>query len=104
MRRLASGLLGSFLALTACTGSSTPESAPSETLPTAPHTASHGPVTPRPASYGWPTYHGDNQRTGVSQSPALTSPLRRAWSRDLDGAVYAQPLLVDGALVVATEG
>jgi outer membrane protein assembly factor BamB len=51
----------------------------------------------------WPTYHGDNQRTGVSTSPPLRPPLRQAWSAELDGAVYAQPLVVDGGLLVATE-
>jgi outer membrane protein assembly factor BamB len=51
----------------------------------------------------WPTYHGDNQRTGVSTSGALEPPLREAWSTDLDGAVYAQPLVVGDALIVATE-
>jgi outer membrane protein assembly factor BamB len=51
----------------------------------------------------WPTYHGDNRRSGVAEARALRPPLRQDWSTDLDGAVYAQPLVVGGSLLVATE-
>lgn len=51
----------------------------------------------------WPTYHGDNQRSGFSDALALKPPLHLAWQTQLDGAVYAQPLVVGGLLVVATE-
>ena len=51
----------------------------------------------------WPTYHGNNQRTGVSSAAALKAPLHRAWSKTLDGAVYAQPIVVGQRLIVATE-
>src|SRR3954451_13783218 len=55
------------------------------------------------AAHGWPTYHGDNMRSGQSAAPALKPPLRVAWRKQLDGAVYAQPLVVKGKVVVATE-
>ncbi len=54
----------------------------------------------------WPTYHGGNTRSGYaitakhigSAAPSL------AWSLNLDGAVYAQPIIVDhGITIVATE-
>ena len=54
----------------------------------------------------WPTYHGGNTRSGYaitakhigSGTPSL------AWSLSLDGAVYAQPIIVDhGITIVATE-
>lgn len=51
----------------------------------------------------WPTYHGDNRRTGVAGADALRPPLRRAWATRLDGEVYAQPLVVHGRVVAATE-
>jgi outer membrane protein assembly factor BamB len=35
--------------------------------------------------------------------PALKPPLRRAWTKTLDGAVYAQPIAVGPLLIVATE-
>jgi outer membrane protein assembly factor BamB len=53
----------------------------------------------------WTTYHGDAARTGVdSSSPPMGSP-RVLWrSAALDGDVYAEPLVVDGHVIVATEG
>jgi outer membrane protein assembly factor BamB len=42
-------------------------------------------------------------RTGVSRADPLRPPLRRAWTRPLDGAVYAQPLVIGDRLVAATE-
>lgn len=49
----------------------------------------------------WPTYHGDNARTGVASSPPL-GQLGRAWSAKLDGQVYASPLIAGGRVIVAT--
>jgi outer membrane protein assembly factor BamB len=50
----------------------------------------------------WPTYHHSGSRAGfVDAGPRL--PLHRAWSRDLAGAVYGEPLVVRSTLVVATE-
>jgi hypothetical protein len=52
----------------------------------------------------WPTYHGNNQRTGVSGTLLpVNSALRRIWSLPLDGAVYASPVVVNGAKIVVTE-
>ncbi len=64
-------------------------------------------TTTRPSSsaVAWPTYYGDAARSGASaNAPRATSSLRRAWASPvLDGDVYAQPLVVPGAVVVATE-
>jgi outer membrane protein assembly factor BamB len=56
------------------------------------------------AAVDWPTYHHDNARTGYV--PDLPDPrkLNRVWAADLDGAVYAEPLVVDNRVLVATEG
>jgi outer membrane protein assembly factor BamB len=55
----------------------------------------------RPAN--WPTYHANNARTGVdSTSPPLGQP-RPAWGRQLDGLVYAEPLVLGDRVYVATE-
>ena len=52
----------------------------------------------------WPVYHRDAARTGLDPAfPALRGPLAVAWSRPLDGAVYAEPLVVSGAVIAATE-
>jgi len=69
------------------------------TLPTNTVTATPGHVT----SSDWPTYHQNNARTGfVPGVPAPTS-LTNLWQQPLDGAVYAEPLVVDGEVIVATE-
>ena len=62
----------------------------------------NGPATTSVAD--WPTYHGDNQRTGVAASltPVHTAA-RRIWSLRLDGAVYGSPVVVNGIKIVVTE-
>ena len=51
----------------------------------------------------WTTYHQNNNRTGdVANAPDPTR-LVQAWSKQLDGAVYAEPLVVGGRVIVATE-
>jgi outer membrane protein assembly factor BamB len=50
----------------------------------------------------WPTYHANPARTGVATSTPPLGRLRIAWRAAL-GPVYAQPLVVDGLLIVATE-
>jgi outer membrane protein assembly factor BamB len=64
---------------------------------------------PSPASAldpnDWPVYHLDAARTGNSATfPPVTAPLSLAWKANLDGAVYAEPIVVHSVLVVATEG
>jgi outer membrane protein assembly factor BamB len=49
----------------------------------------------------WPQYHHGAQRLGrLSSAPGTLTP---GWTRKLDGAVYGEPLVVGGLLVVATE-
>jgi outer membrane protein assembly factor BamB len=56
----------------------------------------------------WTTYHADDRRSGVDPSLSPPSPLgsvHRAWtSPQLDGAVYAEPLVFGANVYVATEG
>ncbi len=51
----------------------------------------------------WSTYHHDTARTGVDPTSPPAAKLTRAWSQDLDGAVYAEPLVVGSVVYVATE-
>jgi len=51
----------------------------------------------------WPTYHRDTARTGAVANAPNPQRLTEAWHQSLDGAVYAEPLVVDGRVVVATE-
>ena len=56
------------------------------------------------ASADWPTYHHDSARSGVSSDQAALGAITQAWtSPKLDGAIYAQPLVVGDRAFVATE-
>jgi len=91
------GLAILALTLAGCTsGGSAPAPTP------APSTSSPAPAptTPTPsgsstqATASWPTYHGSNSRAGLALTGAPHLPLRVGWSKDIDGAVYAQPIVV----------
>ncbi|HYK98496.1 MAG TPA: PQQ-binding-like beta-propeller repeat protein, partial [Candidatus Acidoferrales bacterium] len=52
----------------------------------------------------WPTYHRDQARTGFSAEVASFTTVEPAWQSDaLNGDVYAEPLVVGGYAIVATE-
>lgn len=52
----------------------------------------------------WPTYHLDNSRSGYDPNEPQVGSVRSAWnSSSLDGAIYAEPLIADGMIYVATE-
>ncbi len=61
------------------------------------------PTGPAVTAGDWPTYHHDNARTGVAPGVPAPGRLATAWTRDLDGAVYGQPLVVGGRVFAATE-
>ncbi|HEX7734860.1 MAG TPA: PQQ-binding-like beta-propeller repeat protein [Ktedonobacteraceae bacterium] len=72
-------------------------------------TPSHGAAatstpTTTVSSGDWTTYHQNSSRTGYVANAPDPTRLGRAWSKDLDGAVYAEPLVVGGRVIVATEG
>ncbi|HLL80178.1 MAG TPA: PQQ-binding-like beta-propeller repeat protein [Ktedonobacteraceae bacterium] len=76
-----------------------------------PHTVRITPMTlsPNTATPGhltradWSTYHQNNTRTGFVASMPDPTSLTSIWRQALDGAVYAEPLVVDGRVIVATE-
>jgi hypothetical protein len=51
----------------------------------------------------WPTYQHDSQRTGADPNQGPVAAVIPAWTSALDGAVYAQPLVVGSAVYAATE-
>jgi len=54
-------------------------------------------------SADWPQYHRNSARAGLGPAtPALGTPAV-AWTSNLDGDVYASPLIVAGHVLVATE-
>jgi outer membrane protein assembly factor BamB len=72
---------------------------------TPPHpTASAAVPSPSPEiSADWTAYHRSNTRSGLGPViPPLTSP-QVAWTANVDGSVYASPLIVAGHVIVATE-
>ena len=60
-------------------------------------------AAPAGAGSTWPTYNGNPQRTGNDTSEPALLPAHTAWTRHLDGAVYAQPLAFNGRIYTATE-
>ncbi|HEX9124668.1 MAG TPA: PQQ-binding-like beta-propeller repeat protein, partial [Actinomycetota bacterium] len=101
------GLVG---VLASCTtgadSSASPSSSATPPTPAVPPT--HVPPAPQPSgsdgAADWLTYHRDPARSGVDpSSPPLGRP-RLAWtSAQLDGDVYAQPLVFGDRVFVATE-
>jgi len=67
------------------------------TLPSS--TATPGQLT----STDWTMYHLDPARTGFVAGVPAPTRLKSLWKHPLDGAVYAQPLVVGGQVLVATE-
>src|SRR5258708_21247287 len=62
------------------------------------------PTRPAPSSNDWTPYHRDNSRAGYLASAPDPQRLRSLWSVQLDGAVYGEPLVIGGRVLVATEG
>ena len=55
-------------------------------------------------SADWSTYHNDDAHTGYIANEPDPHRLLAAWTTNLDGAVYAEPLVIGGHVIVATEG
>jgi outer membrane protein assembly factor BamB len=61
-------------------------------------------ATTEPFVADWPVYHVNRQRTGnVAGFQKLGVSLSKAWTAALDGAVYAEPLVVGGRVIAVTE-
>ncbi|MDQ1397654.1 MAG: hypothetical protein QOG64_2913, partial [Acidimicrobiaceae bacterium] len=64
-----------------------------------------GPALALPASDDWPTYHHDPARRGSVAGGPSPAGVKQHWlSPALDGTIYAEPLVVDGLVIAATEG
>ncbi len=93
---------------TPAASSSTPASAATSTTGSAASgqtTAASTTSTATPISArDWPTYHGTPDRAGKSTTmPAASGALQLQHSLDLDGEVFASPIVVGGLTIVATE-
>lgn len=74
-----------------------PTPAPSDSPPPVPVTVA--------GVNAWLGYHADAGRTAAAAAPpgVSFSSVRAAWSDDLGGAVYGQPVVADGRVIAATE-
>ena len=100
-----------LLALAACSSAapSHPASSSPATSATSATSASSAPsVSATPTASGaaatdWTTYGRTADRSGVSVSSPAPTSLHKAWTASVDGAVYAQPLIVGSTVIIATE-
>lgn len=95
--RRAAIAVGLALVATACGGSNT-NSTPTTPAPTSRDTST--------ATSGddWPAYMGDAARSGVGPStPQAGGGAHRTWTAQVDGDVYAEPLVANGEVIAATE-
>lgn len=100
-RRLLAKSLALFMALgVACSTPGHLRPSPSGPLPSDAAGSGH----PRSSvTDQWVTYHADVSRSGSIRGPSLAG-IRPAWvSPELDGDVYAEPLVFDGNVIAVTE-
>jgi outer membrane protein assembly factor BamB len=113
MRRLVALVLAAvtIFGVTACGGShssstttATEQPSSQTTQRSSTESTSSGSTTPtRARAGGWPTYHRDLTRAGYDPAGPALGRARRLWAANVDGAVYAEPLVVGGTVIVATE-
>jgi outer membrane protein assembly factor BamB len=95
----------SLLAAAGCSSSGEPSATPGDSPPTS---AGSGPDTTTgpggKAEDSWFTYHRNRRRTGYDELATRASgQLEKAWSRQLDGAVYGETLVIRGRVIAVTE-
>ena len=103
--RPVAGAVAAALLAAGCTSAATTGLPAASTPAPAPDATSSAPAS---ASAGgqaadWPTYDRTAGRSGVSVSSPAPGTVRRSWTAAVDGAVYAQPLVVGSEVIVATE-
>jgi outer membrane protein assembly factor BamB len=105
-------ILALLIVLAGCsnTPSTTVTSTPTSTLPAnstplslPPQAATATATSTNATGADWTTYHHDNSRAGYVAGAPDPQRLIQAWNLRLDGAVYAEPLVIAGHVLVATE-
>jgi PQQ-like domain len=98
------------LALVACGGASgrTATAPPATERAISPWTTTAQSTVPAQTAtatvgYSWVTYGGDSSRNGVVNGAPGQPRLRRRFARQVDGEIYAQPLIARNRIYVATE-
>jgi outer membrane protein assembly factor BamB len=90
-----------LLVAVGCTSGTT--SGPAGTASAAASSAASPLATAAGQGADWPTYDRTAERSGVSVSSPAPGAVRRSWTAAVDGAVFAQPLIVGTEVIVATE-
>jgi outer membrane protein assembly factor BamB len=106
VRRFALVAASLLVAATGCAGNGEPSATAGASPPTSAGSGRDGTNTGSAGEVedSWFTYHRDRQRTGYDELATRASgELNKAWSRALDGAVYGEPLVVDGRVIAVTE-
>lgn len=80
---------------------STPPSTRSAT--SAPSTSATAPSTSTTVPAAWTSYHADQSRTAAVPAAAGPASPTRAWSADLGGQVFGEPVVAGGRVFAATE-
>lgn len=93
-------LLTGVVLLAGCGGG---PATPPKPIPTRTAAATPAHPAPEPSPADWPQFGHDAARTGAATGVPPPGTLSVGWRRPLDGAVYAQPLVIDGRVVAATE-
>ena len=88
-----------LLALAACSNVPPPHPVHVTPVTFGPSTITPPPVT----SADWTMYHDNPARTGYVAGTPDPQNLAQLWAAHLDGAVYAEPLVINGRVLVATE-
>ncbi len=87
------------------TGGQPPASTPTSVAKSTPSpTATSQPSIASKKYDDWLMYHHDKARTGYLPNMPDPQALTTSWTAKLDGAVYAEPLMVNDHVIVATEG
>ncbi len=100
------GFNGVMLVLLLLAGCSNPVTSGSQPAQVTPLALTPSPTSTRATSQSsidWTTYHRDTTRAGYLATMPNPQHLTSSWSAKLDGAVYGEPLVVGGQILVATE-
>jgi polyvinyl alcohol dehydrogenase (cytochrome) len=83
--------------------SGAPPRSPSTSTRAHPTTTTASSVPATGASGNWLSYHADQGRSAAVPSDPSLAQVQPAWSANLGGAVYGQPVIAEGRIFAATE-
>jgi outer membrane protein assembly factor BamB len=99
------GVCALLVALAGCSGTAPQSDSPPVNTTPLVLTPGSTPDAATPVSASdWTTYHHDSARTGLIANAPDPTKLTHAWTAQLDGAVYGEPLVLGEHVLVATEG